>query len=361
MKNVYLKLSDNQFNIKNIAVATVIRTQGSTPQKPGSTAIFSSDGLIAGTVGGGVVEGRVQQAALEVIKTGRSLLVTYDLYNDIRQKEEAICGGRITVLIDGRPSNSDKEFRLLRDSVAERMPGVLVTMVTQHTSSEVLINRYWFSFKHIPEIQKEFLEKILPVFREQISSNNIYDFREMELSADDQEPSSLFLLEPVFPQEKLVIAGAGHIGKTLSHIGSLLDFEITVIDDRSEYANEMNLPDADHIIVSNIGDALEKIAKKEDTYVVIVTRGHKDDAEALKPCIGSNLAYVGMIGSRKKVNAIRDSFIEKGWATGETWDKIYTPIGLDIGSQTVEEIAVSIAAQLVKVRSSLRGKKQEKQ
>ena len=182
----------------------------------------------------------------------------------------------------------------------------------------------------------------------------------MELSTDDQEPSSLFLLEPVFPQEKLVIAGAGHIGKALSHIGSLLDFEITVIDDRSEYANEINLPDADNIIVSNIGEALEKLAKKEDTYVVIVTRGHKDDAEALKPCIGRNLAYIGMIGSRKKVNAIRDSFIEKGWATSETWDKVYTPIGLEIGSQTVEEIAVSIAAQLVKVRSSLRGKKQEK-
>jgi xanthine dehydrogenase accessory factor len=132
----------------------------------------------------------------------------------------------------------------------------------------------------------------------------------------------------------------------------MLDFEVTVIDDRPEYANSENLPDADHIIVKDIGAALKDMKKGSDTYVVIVTRGHKDDAAALNPCIGSELAYTGMIGSKNKIATMRDSFIQNGWATAKQWETIHSPIGLDIKSRTVEEIALSIAAQLVLVRNS---------
>jgi xanthine dehydrogenase accessory factor len=174
----------------------------------------------------------------------------------------------------------------------------------------------------------------------------------MILSIPDEEPSSLFFLEPVFPQEHLVIAGAGHIGRTLVHLADLLDFEVTVIDDRPEYANSVNIPEADHIIVNDIGESLKKLNKNNDTYVVIVTRGHKDDAAALRPCIGSDLAYTGMIGSVNKIASMRVNFIENGWATSKQWDTVHTPVGLDIKSRTVEEIAISIAAQLVLVRNS---------
>jgi xanthine dehydrogenase accessory factor len=149
-----------------------------------------------------------------------------------------------------------------------------------------------------------------------------------------------------------VIVGAGHIGRALAHLANLLDFEVTIIDDRSEFANSDNIPEADHIIVNDIGESLKKFKKNNDTYVVIVTRGHKDDAAALKPCIGSDLAYTGMIGSVNKIASMRVNFIESGWATAEQWDTVHTPVGLDIRSRTVEEIAVSIAAQLVLVRNS---------
>ncbi|MCX6335507.1 MAG: XdhC family protein [Bacteroidia bacterium] len=162
---------------------------------------------------------------------------------------------------------------------------------------------------------------------------------------------SLFFLEPVFPLPVLVIAGAGHIGKALSHLGRMLDFEVTVIDDRSEFANTENLPDADHIIMKDIGKTMSEINMVSDTYIVIVTRGHKDDAQALKPCIGSGAAYVGMIGSKEKVSRIKAEFIEKQWASEEQWNGIHTPIGLDIKSKTVEEIAISIAAELILVKN----------
>jgi xanthine dehydrogenase accessory factor len=157
-------------------------------------------------------------------------------------------------------------------------------------------------------------------------------------------------MEPVFPLPRLIIAGAGHIGKALSHLGCLLDFEVTVIDSRLEFANNSRLPDADYIITGNIGELLKKQHKDRNTYIVIVTRGHSDDAEALSACIGSPAAYIGMIGSKPKVALMKKKFIEEGLASEAEWSSIHTPIGLDIGSKTVNEIAVSIAAQLVKLR-----------
>ena len=105
-----------------------------------------------------------------------------------------------------------------------------------------------------------------------------------------------------------------------------------------------------HIL--ELGHAIRDLKKSDNTYVVIVTRGHKDDAEALKPCIGSGVTYIGMIGSKNKIATMRSSFIEKGWSSAAQWEKIYAPIGLEIKSKTVEEIAVSIAAQLILVRNS---------
>jgi xanthine dehydrogenase accessory factor len=177
------------------------------------------------------------------------------------------------------------------------------------------------------------------------------DFRKILLSIPGEEPESLFLLEPVFTIPKLIIAGAGHIGKALSHLGRLLDFEVTVIDNREEYACSENLPDASKIIVKDIGLAISEIQKDKDSYIVIVTRGHNDDAEALKACINSDAGYVGMIGSRAKIAKMKAEFLANSITTEKSWERIYTPVGIDINSKTVEEIAVSIAAQLVKVRN----------
>lgn len=352
MKNIYLQIIENQSITSPLALVTVISTNGSTPQKPGSSALFSTNGIIAGTIGGGIVEGRVQKLAVEALKTKESGLFIFNLANDISNKEDAICGGQISVLIDANLNNSASVFGQIKKSLENRIPGVLITMVTRYNELSVLINRYWISSSYTPEIPEPFLEKIIPVVNELLKTKDTSDYRELALSIPGEEPTSVFFLEPVFPLPKLIIAGAGHIGKALSHLASRLDFEVTVIDDRPEYANSENIPDASAIIVGDIGKAVQNIKKGDDTYIVIVTRGHKDDAEALKPCFDTELAYTGMIGSRKKIAAMKTHFIEQKWATNEQWDLIYAPVGIDIKSQTVEEIAVSIAAQLVMVRNS---------
>jgi xanthine dehydrogenase accessory factor len=343
MKNIYLQIIDNQLDISRMALATVTGTKGSAPQKPGSSALFSKKGLIFGTVGGGVVEGRVTKLVREAILSKKSGHFKFNLENDISAKDEAICGGQISVLIDAKLNNHVHVFEQLKRSLKEQVPGVLITMVNRFSEDTVLINRYWMSNTFKPEMPEEFLVKIGPVVDSILAEGNPSDYREIELSIPDEEPSSLFFLEA---------AGAGHIGKLLAHLADMLDFEVTVIDDRPEYANIENIPEASHIIVKDIGETLKDLKKSNDTYVVIVTRGHKDDASALKQCIGTDLAYIGMIGSKHKIAIMKSDFIENGSATVKQWESIYAPIGIDIKSRTIEEIAISIAAQLVLVRNS---------
>lgn len=333
-------------------LATVTGAEGSTPQKPGSSAIFVNGELISGTVGGGIVERRTQEYSLRCGMTKESHYFHYALNKDITENEEAICGGTITILIDANPLDFISVYSEIEKSVSEREPGVLITKVTGKDDSGLNINRYWITATRKPDLPAFVADKIEPLVSSILSSSYSDSYRQLDITVPGERSESTFFLEPVFPLPQLIIAGAGHIGKALSHLGKMLDFDVTVIDNRYEYANRDNLPDADHIIVKDIGQAIEEVEKRSDTYIVIVTRGHIHDTAALRPCIGSDAGYIGMIGSRAKVAKMHADFIQKGWASEEQWNRIYTPIGLNIKSKTVEEIAVSIAAQLIMVKNS---------
>jgi xanthine dehydrogenase accessory factor len=171
--------------------------------------------------------------------------------------------------------------------------------------------------------------------------------------------AAYLFLEPFAPLPRLLIAGAGHVGQAVARLAARLDFEVTVVDDRPEYANRRRFPEADNILVGDIGQAVRDFGTGPDTSIVIVTRGHSHDAEALRACIRSKATYIGMIGSSRKVDLMKKMFLKKRWSTAAEFDLVRTPIGLDIHSKTVEEIAVSIAAELVLVRSRGRERNQE--
>jgi xanthine dehydrogenase accessory factor len=194
-----------------------------------------------------------------------------------------------------------------------------------------------------------------PEFRELVESHLKqavrYGFTGVDLLTIPGHQVKMAFLEHIKPMPQLLIVGGGHIGKALAHLGSLLEFEVSVVDDRPEFASREHIPDADHLIVGEVGDALHELKPGADTFIVIVTRGHRHDGEALRACIGSDAAFIGMIGSTHKVGIMKKQFLEEGWATLEQWSAIHTPIGLSIGSKTVQEIAISIAAQLVEIRN----------
>jgi xanthine dehydrogenase accessory factor len=351
MKNTYLQILDNLPAHFPLALATVIRTAGSTPQKPGSSALFVYDGLLSGTVGGGAVEEKVQKIAHTALHSKESGLFVFELDNDISREQDPICGGKMSVLVDAAPELHQQVFEQLKQSLHEGKPGILVTKINLMDGQQASIVRYWIS-RNAPEDFPPDLKDMEKRIKNLQAEGRNAKYTELHLSGEKE----LVFLEPVFPPAHLVIAGAGHIGKALAHLGKLLDFEVTVIDDREEYANPQNLPDADSIVVDDIGKAFQALEKTPDTFAVIVTRGHKCDADALKCCIGSGLAYIGMIGSAKKVSEMRNKFIDEGWSTPEQWKAIHAPVGLQINSQSVQEIAVSIAAQLVQVRNSSKPK-----
>jgi xanthine dehydrogenase accessory factor len=348
MNNIYflfLELKDKS----SCSIATVIETHGSTPRKHGSSALFGAGRLLAGTIGGGVLEGRVRQIALDSAGKNVSGIYRFDLDNDISSSEEAICGGKTVVLIDGSPSKHLPAFDLMNESFSKKIKGTLVTIVSGTEGSALNIERYWLTAETLDDLPQKYAGFIKDTALEVLSSANPLNFKRSEFKADGKE--SLALFEPLFPSPDLFIAGAGHIGKALAHLGKLIDFEITVIDDRIEFANAKNIPDADHFIVGDIGNAIGELKIDNSSFVVIVTRGHNDDAKALRACINSNAAYIGMIGSKAKIGKIHREFVDEKWTTEEKWSAIHSPIGLEILSQTVEEIAVSIAAELVLVRN----------
>jgi xanthine dehydrogenase accessory factor len=350
MKNIYFQIAEHETERPGLVLATVTGTSGSTPQKAGSSALILKGRLIAGTVGGGIVENRVMEYARKCSGGCESALLHFTLDRETGEPEEAVCGGTITILVDSEPMAHLSAFREMEESIRAGHPGVLVTKVIPWNEAQVMIKRCWTTGENeIPiscSADYNLLREVTAILR----NGNRAGYREINVPVPGEKQSAKIFMEPVFPLPRLVIAGAGHIGKAVSHQGRLLGFEVTVIDDRSEFANPVNLPDADHIIVKDIGEAMKEISKNKDTFIVIVTRGHGHDADALKPCIGSQAAYVGMMGSRVKVAKVHEDFITRGWASKEQWQKIFTPIGIDIGSKTIEEIAVSIAAQLVQVR-----------
>jgi xanthine dehydrogenase accessory factor len=353
MKNIYFQIAETDTPRPGLVLATVTGTSGSTPRKPGSSALFQEGRLIAGSVGGGIIEGRVQEYARNCSDGCESALLQFSLDNETSEPDEAVCGGTITILVDSNPVAHIAAFREMEQSIGSGQPGILVTKVIPWNETSVMIKRCWTTGAGVIPISCNSETDLSVEVRSILEADGRAAYREIEVPVPGEKLQAKIFLEPVFPLPRLVIAGAGHIGKAVSHQGRSLGFEVTVIDDREEFANPVNLPDVDNIIVKDIGEAMRELPKNNNTYIVIVTRGHGHDADALKPCIGSSAAYVGMMGSRVKVAKLHSEFIEKNWATEDTWRKIHTPIGLEIGSETVEEIAVSIAAQLVAQRHAM--------
>ena len=333
MKNIYLDLAARIRKKEQVALAVILETKGSSPQGAGAAVIFSPRKLVAGTIGGGLLEADVfQKAAAALREGGGPLIATCSLMGEDVEGREPICGGEVRILIDPAPERNSGAFFDLADSLGRGGQGVLATSITGTRSGKIVLIRNWIPFESLTSSDKE-MKAVLADGRPRPAKIR----------------PSVFL-EPVFPPARLVIAGAGHIGRAVAHLGRLLDFDVTVIDDRREFANKKNLPDADRIICREISPALGETPLDGKAYVVIVTRGHQKDAEALRACINSGAGYIGMIGSRSKIALQRREFIARKWATAGAIDRVHAPIGLPIRSETVQEIAVSIAAELVLAR-----------
>jgi xanthine dehydrogenase accessory factor len=339
MKDLHVRLSDRLKNGEKIALAVILEARGSAPQKAGAAALFSPRKLLDGTVGGGALEAVVRRAASLALKTGHPLVLERTLRGKDLAEDDQVCGGEVKVLVDPRPDRHRSVFAALARALANGRRGVLATTITTAPGRPAVIKRDWIEASS----RSPFDRKIVAAFAD--GEPGLAGIRLPGSGADE-----LLFIEPVFPPCRLVVAGAGHVGRAVAKLGDFLDFDVTVIDDRRAFANRARLPDADRIICGDIGAALRDLPLSRDTYIVIVTRGHRHDTEALRACVRSEAGYIGMIGSRSKIALQRREFLSQGWATAALFDRVHAPVGLPIRSKTVPEIAVSIAAELVRAR-----------
>ncbi|MFN0146964.1 MAG: XdhC family protein [Dehalococcoidia bacterium] len=169
------------------------------------------------------------------------------------------------------------------------------------------------------------------------------------LSTRVQAGATSIYLEVVEHRATFLIVGAGHIGRCLATLASFLDFHVAIIDDREDFAAADRVPEADEVICEDFEVALEAFPIDGNTCIVMVTRGHKQDELSLRKCLGRGAGYVGMIGSKRRTAAVLEHLAAEGFDAGEL-GRVRTPIGLDIGAETPEEIAVSIMAEVIMLR-----------
>ena len=325
------------------AVALVLNAaEGSTPQKAGVRAVIDATGKIWGTIGGGFVEGQAQEYAVDACKSGKPILFDFDLANTYSRDAGAICGGNMRILVDPTAAENRDFYARAAETVARRQRGIILTTV--RTAEHPQVKSEWFDPEAIPS------DAAFP------GADNIRSCMARETPqlfvepGGGASPTLQVLVEPVIPKPMLLIAGGGHIGQALALQANLVGFDITVVDDRAEFTDPALFPDGTTTCCKDIPKQIADLSVGSDTYVVLVTRGHKLDAEGLEACIHAPVAYVGMIGSTRKVSLIRENFIESGLAAEQEFDRVFTPIGLDIGAVTVPEIAASITAELIAVR-----------
>ena len=165
-----------------------------------------------------------------------------------------------------------------------------------------------------------------------------------------------FLLDPIVATPRLLIVGAGHIAQPLARLGSVLEFETIVVDERADFANRERFPTADEVHARPFEAFLDEFEVDERTHVVLVTRAHRFDELALRRLLGSPAPYIGMIGSRRRVHIVYGTLLAEGF-TPEQFSKVYAPIGLDIGARTPAEIAIAIAAEIVDLRRQGKGRR----
>lgn len=330
---------------ESFVMATILSQTGSTPRLPGTRMIIRGDGEIIGTIGGGLVEADVMAAAPALLKRGGARILFFDLDQaGLKESMDMICGGDMKILMEViTPSASTLEmFKAFLDCMRQGKKGVLAADITgiDENGGEVKRGLYTENGNlHGDEIPSEALKTLFAqTARER--SPSIIEIRER-----------LFLAEPAFSSGVVYLFGAGHVSRQVARLTHMVGFRTVVLDDRAEFANRDRFESAEEIIVTEDFNAcLDAFQIEEDSYIVILTRGHSHDQTVLEQAIESQAGYIGMIGSSKKRNTIYDNMVQKG-ISREALERVYSPIGVSIGGETPEEIAVSIVGELIKKRS----------
>jgi len=348
MEQVFRAASDEITSGNDMVIATVVKTSGSTPQKPGAKLLVRADGSGVGTLGGGCVEGDIWFASSQLLQSGGSAeMRDYELNEDLAAEDGLVCGGTMYFLLD--PLRKPEAAQEFNDEVVAAYEGgapVAVASLMKISSDSGLVVGSKLLIRENGSTSGSLGD-------EELDSNAMNQARRlMAMGKNDyvtDESGAEYFIEAYTTPPTLVLAGGGHVSKAISNIASSLGFKIFIIDDREDFSNPDRFPEAEQTVVSDYGSAFEKLPIGTNSFIVIATRGHRYDASATASAMRTPASYVGLLGSKRKTILIFEELFREGF-TMEEVQSVRSPIGLNISARTPEEIALSIMAEIVGFR-----------
>ncbi len=328
-------------------LATVVRCQGSTPQKPGAKMLIRADGSAIGTLGGGCVEGDIWSIAMEMLrKKEPPQFRSYTLNEELAAEDGLVCGGTMYFWIEPVYSGDAvlPFITPIHEALAGGKPLALATVVKAGSDgkppagSKLLVyeDGEIFGSPGKGEIKAEVLK----------TGRRLASLGENEYL---QIAGAEIFVEGFTTPPTLIIMGGGHVGKAVSSLAATLGYRIIIIDDREDFANPERFPEAFQTIAADYEEGLGQATVKLNTFIVIATRGHRHDDVTLQAALRTPARYIGLLGSKRKSLLIYKNLYEKGIPLHRIRE-IHAPVGLNIGALTPEEIAVSIMGEIIAVR-----------
>ncbi|HTY23356.1 MAG TPA: XdhC family protein [Desulfomonilaceae bacterium] len=328
---------------ESFVLATILRRCGSAPRDVGSRMIIRSDGTIIGTIGGGILEATVQKLGKELFSSRKTLVRTFTLNREGPAPIGMICGGDVNFLLHFEEASQPARLHYYEK------------LLTALNSKK----RAWMIMR-LPDKEVSDTPPGLHLYKDGdacVEGHGLPSPKEFLVEASATQPMVLefqgerFFVEPLCFEGTVYIFGAGHIGQKLAHLTKFVGLRTVVMDDRVEFANRELLGSADEVVVlKSFDEATKDLDIDEESYLVIVTRGHVHDKTVLAQALQTRARYIGMIGSKKKRDATYEALSKEGF-TLQDFFRVHSPIGLNIGAETPEEIAVCIVAELIQVRA----------
>ena len=351
MKDVFTEALDLISAGEKAAMSTIVSSKGSLPMSKKAKMLVKPDGKIVGTVGGGCLEADVWAEARHVMETGESTLQKFILTEKHAGENGLNCGGNVEIFTEPLyPGKADEMLSEIVEIVLRRDSAVLATLVSGgeigDRSAKLLVRSNGSTGGSLGYVEVD--ERVVAEVAELGSiPESLLKVIEVEVGTETVQ----VFLESICPAPTLYIFGGGHVSYAISQIANSVGFRIVVIDDRPMFANKERFPMADETLTLEMETALDHLEIDDLSYIVAVTRGHQHDKPVIEQAVKTNAAYVGMIGSRRKI-ALMWKDLEAEGTSRKQLEAVYAPIGLDIGADTPEEIAVSIVAELVRIRRS---------
>ncbi len=350
MKAVYDEAAQLAKDNQDFVVATVVHTQGSTPQKPGAALLVRRDGSTVGTLGGGCVEGDIWFAAKEALREGTGpFSKRYYLNEDIAARDGLVCGGTMYFYIE--PVVRAPGFYDLARDIADAYAGganlsaaTLVASDRLEVGARIVVRDDGASEGTLGDAALD--AEAIETAKAAMPMGKTARIR--------TEQGDEVFVEGYTAPALVVLIGGGHVNLQVARIAHIMGFRVMVTDDRREFANLERFPFAEAVSVDSYDKGVGAFPITPNTAIVIGTRGHHFDDYATEAAVRTNAGYVGLLGSKRKTIMIYESLLKKG-IPEERLREVHAPVGLDLGGRTPEEIALSIVSEIVAWRHDRQG------